>query len=187
MISKEILTDLYSKQGKKQVEIAKILNVKRTLVNYYCQKYNLKPFKYKRNGKHWTKEEIELLESLYGTYSYNVLSKKLDRSPKSIECKKQKLSLGKIIEATEYINSNELGRALKRNPCTIRKWIKENGLPCSKRVLKLERKFYRIDVKEFWRWAKKNNDLMDWDRYEIGNLPNEPKWILEEKKKPLSH
>lgn len=134
--------------------------------------------KHKRNRKHWTDEEIELLTKLYGICSYETLSKKLKRSKSSIENKRRDLKLGRLTEATEYINSNELARALKRSPCAIRLWIEKRGLPATKRVLKLERKFYRISVNEFWKWAKDNN-LMDWTKYEIGNLPNEPKWIKE--------
>lgn len=187
-ISRELLTKLYVKQQLKQKDIADKLNINISLVNYYCQKYNLgtlkRQNKHKRSQKHWSEEEKELLMSLYGTCSYEVLSKKLGRSESSIESMKYKLKLGKTIEYTDVINSNELARALNRAPYAIRSWINNNNLPGVKKTLKFKKWFYRIDIDKFWKWAK-NNPLMDWTKYEIGNLPNEPEWVLEVKKKAV--
>lgn len=134
-----------------------------------------------KEQKHWSKEDEQKLKELLGTQSYKTIAKILGRTQKAISEKRNSMELGSTNQATEYLNANQLAEALKRTSATIRAWINKRGLPHTKRVLANERKFYRIDVDLFWKWAKKNNGLMRWDLYELGTLPGEPKWILKEK------
>jgi predicted transcriptional regulator len=184
MIEKSILKEMYVNKGMSQSKIGKELNVSQSVVSYYCRKYKLKATGYINNAKHWTDKQLEILIDLYGKYSYDYIATQVKKSPKAIEGMVYKLKLGRASWAGEDINSNELARQLGRSPSSIRRWIDNNGLPASKRVLKTKKKFYRIKVKEFWKWAK-DNSLMDWTKYEIGNIPNEPKWLLKVKKKAI--
>lgn len=186
-ISKELLTELYVNQKLRQRDIADQLNINISLVNYYCQKYKMgelkSGLKYKNKNKHWSKEEIETLETFHGTCSYSKISQMLGRTENSIQTKVIRLGMGSAIDANEYLTVNELSRAIGRHPNTVRIWVLSLGLKGNLKVLAKSRKFYQIKVKDFWKWAKENKDLMAWDKYEINNLPNEPKWVAEEKKK----
>lgn len=185
MIEKEILQEMYVKKGMSQTQIGQELNVGQSVVSYYCRKYKLKSTGYINNAKHWTDDQIDTLKDLYGKYSYEYIASKVKKSPKAIEGMVYKMKLGRASWAGEDINSNELARVLGRSPSSIRRWIDNNGLPATKRILKTKKKFYRIKVKDFWKWAK-DNPLMDWTKYEIGNIPNEPKWLFEDKKKAVT-
>lgn len=186
-IDKIVLEKLYIEENKKQREIAKILGTIQTTVAYYVKKYNLSEIKrstkYKNNNKYWSEEEIETLTRLYGTCSYSELSKVLGRTGKSIETKKTRLGLGGVTVANEYLTLNELAKAIGRRPNTVKRWINNLKLPGKLKVLVKSKKFYQIKVEDFWKWAKENKDLMAWDKYKINNLPNEPVWVIEEKKK----
>jgi DNA-binding Lrp family transcriptional regulator len=183
-ISKELLEKLYVKEGKNQTQIGEILGVCQSDVSAILKKYRItkKNRKPARHNKYWSKEEVEKLEELLGTYNYKTIAKMIGKTPKAVAEKKKRLKLDTVIEATEFLNSNELGTLLGRSPCTIRKWIKNKGLPHSKKVLANEREFYRIDTKKLWEWIKENENLMRWDLYELGSIANEPKWVLEKKK-----
>lgn len=185
-IEREILEKLYVKEGKKQKEIAITLNSTQSVVSYFCKKYKLKKIKTDKTiinyRRHWSQEDIEQLEELHGTCTYKTIAKILGRTVKAVETKKNRLGLGEATKATEFLNASELAAALNRSQSSVMRWINFKGLPHIKKKLAHERKFYRIDVKEFWKWAY-NNDLMAWERYEINSLANEPSWLLEEKKK----
>jgi len=178
----EVLKRLYVEENKKQREIAIILNRTQSTVSYFCKKYKLDKTKELKEQKHWSEEDKETLMDLIGIYSYKAIANILGRTEKAIDEKRKKLELGDTRKATEYLNANELAEALGRVSNTIRNWLNNYGLPHTKRVLAKERRFYRIDVKQFWKWAKKNNDLMRWDLYKLGSLANEPKWIEEVRK-----
>lgn len=189
-IELQVLKRLYIDENKKQREIAELLNSYQSTVAYYIKKYKLNEIKrsarYKNMNKYWSEKDIETLTSLYGTCSYTELSKTLGRTEKSIQTKANRLGLGSVMIANEYLTLNELARAIGRRPNTVKRWINDLGLPARMRILAKVKKFYQIRVESFWNWAKNNKDLMAWDRYEINTLANEPGWIAEEKKKKVN-
>jgi len=186
-IELQILKKLYIDENKKQREVAEELGTYQTTVAYYIKKYGLNEIKrsskHKNNNKYWSEQDIETLTSMYGICSYAKLSQMLGRTEKSIQTKVVRLELGSATIANEYLTLNELANAIGRRPNTVKRWINELGLEGKLKVLTKVRKFYQISVKDFWKWAKDNKDLMVWDKYEINNLPNEPKWVVEEKRK----
>lgn len=186
--------------GESIEELANILNInKTTLIKALHRKSpNLKKtMKYikvefeedeikekpKMKRKRWTDEEKEQLKELIGIYNYEIIAQKLNRTAKAVIEMRLRLNLDEPINATEYLNSAQLAECLGRSPCTIRKWISKKNLPHKKKILAKEREFYRIDTKEFWEWAEQHKELMRFDLYRLGNIPNEPKWVIEAKKK----
>lgn len=187
MISKELLEELYVKQGLKQREIADKLNISQTKVCYLCKKYGIykdkNREKIKNHNKHWTDEEIKILIDNYGKYSFKTIGKMMGKTAKAVENKKNRLKLGDSLKYTEYITAKELAKALGRSHTTIRRWINKNGLPATYKTLIYSQKFYRIKVSKFWSWARLNLNLMKWELYERGLLGKEPMWLDSEIKK----
>lgn len=184
-ISRELLEELYVKQGLKQHEIAKKLRTSQTNISYHCTKYKLKEAKKlqkKFKYKHWTEEEEAILIEMYGMHSYGKISQRLQRSETAIIQKARKMNLGSPQQATEYINMSELGECLGRSKSTIKRWIKLKGLPHSKRIISKKDKMYRIDVQKFWKWAYENINLMKWELYTRNSLGKEPEWLDEKVK-----
>lgn len=181
-ISRELLEELYVKQGLKQHQIAKKLGINQTNVSYYCKIYKIKKCK-KLNKKFkyraWTEEDETILIEMYGMYSYKRISKRLKRSETAIVQKARKLNLGSPRQATGYVNMSELGVCLGRSKSTIKRWIKLKGLPYCKKVISKKEETYRIDVNKFWAWAYKNINLMKWELYIRNSLGKEPKWLAE--------
>lgn len=187
-ISKELLEKLYLKQNKTQKEIAEILGTMQSEVSYSCQKYNIhrpKRRNHKNKYKAWTSEDIQNLREWYGIYSFETIAKRLGRTIKGVNTKKNQLKLGPPLEYTEYITAFDLAKALNRGHSSITMWINTKGLPATKRNISIKRKYYRIRTSDFWKWAKENQKYMRWNLYEKNSLGQEPEWLEEAIKESL--
>ena len=130
----------------------------------------------------WTQEEVDFLYDNLGVLSYKSIGKKLNRTSEAVRSKCQKLKLGGITLYSEFLTTAELGRAIGRDKSTIVRYIKNNGLPARKKILAMKRVYYQISLKNFWKWAEKNKELIKWDNFEEGSLGLEPKWVKEVRK-----
>lgn len=187
-ISKELLEKLYLNENKTQKQIAEELGTIQSVVSYFCQKYNIhrdRRREHKNKYKAWTEKDIQNLREWYGIYSFEIIAQRLGRTAKGVETKKNQLKLGNPLEYTEYITAFDLAKALKRGHASITMWINKKGLPAVKRSVSVERKYYRIRISDFWKWAKENPKYMRWDLYERNSLGEEPKWLDEAIKESL--
>jgi predicted transcriptional regulator len=187
-ISKELLEKLYLDENKTQKEIAEQLGTTQSVVSYFCQKYNIhrpKRRNHKNKYKPWTDEDIQNLRDWYGIYSFDTIAKRLGRTAKGVETQKNKLKLGNPLKYTEYITAFDLAKALNRGHSSVTMWINKRGLPAAKKSVSTERKYYRIKISEFWKWAKENPKYMRWYLYERNSLGEEPKWLDEAIKESL--
>lgn len=125
-------------------------------------------------SRRWTQEEVDFLETHWGTKSLDNLSKCLNRTPIAIETKAYKIGLGGITLATEKVTCNQLATIVNVDRKNIGIWLK-NGLPHTKRQLRKRHQYY-IAPKDFWKWAK-NRKHIDFTRIERGVLIPEPDWL----------
>lgn len=174
-IDKNILYDLYFNQNMSQNQIAKKLNVAQSTVSVNCSKYGFTKKYY------WSDEEILFLEENWGKKSMKCIAKNLNKSVHAVNVKAKRLKLGGINTASEYITASELARAIGYADRTVIRWIKQKGLIGAKRKLSA-RPFWRIDLRDFWKWAFDNKDLIDWRKIKENSLGLEPKWVKDVRK-----
>lgn len=131
-------------------------------------------------GKRWTHEEIEYLKENWGTKSVPVLAEKLGRSQSSILVRKEKLHLG------AFLDNHPKGAVTLGTICAALKvrytyyimtsWAEKRGLPVfTKKVRNC--KFRMVELDKWWKWAEKNQDFLDFSRFEPLSLGPEPEWV----------
>lgn len=137
----------------------------------------------KSNARKWTKEEEQYLAENYGQISILWIAKKLNRSESSILNKRQRLGLGAYLENGDYITLNQLIAALgMKNSISYKEisWIENRGLPIiKKKVNKCSFKVIKLD--DWWKWAEKNQQFLDFSNFEKYALGAEPNWVAKKR------
>ena len=175
-VSKELLERFYYKDEMSQKQIAKKLGISQSEVSRMFKELGIK------SRRVWTKEDIEYLEDHYGVISFKTIAKNLYKTPYGVSVKARRLGLGSALTSTEYLNSSELSIALNIDRKTVQSWIKRRGLKASLKTVTYKRKFYRINLKDFWKWAETHKDFIRWSKVEINVLGKEPSWVCEARK-----
>lgn len=130
----------------------------------------------------WTQEEKDVLEESWGQVSYVAIAKKLGRTPEAVRVQAIRLGYSSFQLSCDGMSVNELAEVLQVDYKKVRRWINNKGLPSFKiRITKKQSKIM-INLDSFWKWLKKNQDLVDFSRVEKGLLGAEPSW-LEDKRK----
>lgn len=134
--------------------------------------------------KTWTKEEIEYLKDKWGNTSLETLSDKLNRTEAAVKQKAQKLGLAAFLKCGEYITFNEMCLAItghNANSYQMTSWVKNRNFPLKyKKVGKS--KFRIVYLEEFWKWAEKNQDFLDFSKFKTFSLGVEPDWVVIKRK-----
>lgn len=136
-------------------------------------------------SKPWTKAEEDLLSELWGTISIPTIAARLGRSESGIINRARRLELGPFLMAGDYVSLNQLMIALGHDSVDtyqLTSWIKNRNMPvhkkkrqkCSIRVVYLD---------EFWEWAEKNRNFIDFSKMEPLALGLEPDWVAEQRHK----
>lgn len=179
MIDKNLLEELYFKQGKTQKEIGKILNVSQAYISAQFIKLGIKA------RRLWPKEDLDYLEDKFGELDIKRIAKHLEKTPEAILIKARRLGLESITNASDRLNSKQLARVVGTDRKTIVRWINKHGLEASRKVLVKKRAFWRIKIEDFWKWAEKHQELIKWSKFERNALGKEPKWVDAARKKHL--
>lgn len=135
-------------------------------------------------GRKWTEEEVVYLEERWGVVSIDVIAKKLNRTVGSVRKKAYYLKLGKWIDNIQYIKFKDLIIALgysRSGYGYLKKKLKDLDFPILvKKVSKM--KIEVVDVEEFWKWAEKNKNELNFANFNDGVLGKEPSWVKEKRK-----
>lgn len=135
-------------------------------------------------GRNWTKEEEAYLLEKWGTVSVKHMAKKLNRSENAIIVRKQRLGLGAFLEHGEYVTWNQLHIALGIGTVDSYKmtsWVENRGFPLH--IQRVNKNTFRIVyLDEWWEWAEKNRDLLDFSKFEENMLGEEPEWVKVKRK-----
>ena len=126
--------------------------------------------------RHWTEEETQILVENYGQVTMKILLTKLDRSEVAIQNKVARLKLGRWFHNLDDPTLSEFSKYTNISYATLLRWSELYGLPLKKRRLK---DFYIkiINLNDFWRWAEKNKNMIEWDKVEKYCLGAEPNWV----------
>ena len=136
-------------------------------------------------NRNWTKQEEEYLVENWGTISVGTIAKNLNRSENAVVVRKCRLGLGSFLESGDYITWNQLQIALFGNNTSSGykkiSWVRNRDFPIhTKRVNNNSFKVVYLD--EWWEWAEKNWDLLDFSKFEENLLGEEPQWVKEKRK-----
>lgn len=167
------------KKGFTQKQVGEKLNITQSKVSYLMKKYNIKA----RNSI-WTEEEEEYLQRRYGKTTLKRIAKKLGRSENAIEIKAGRLGISSALEATGELTAAEIAKVFKIDAhVVVDKWIKDKGLKAQYKAVKFTRKFWRIKIEDFWKWAEDNKEIINFSKLERNILGKEPNWVDIERKK----
>lgn len=135
-------------------------------------------------ARNWTKEEDKYLLEKWGSVSIKSMAKKLNRSENAIVNRKNRLGLGAFLEHGEYFTWNQLHIALgigTADKYKLISWVENRGFPLhTQRVNKNIYKVVYLD--EWWEWAERNKDLLDFSKFEENMLGEEPEWAKVKRK-----
>lgn len=134
-------------------------------------------------ARNWTPEEKQYLSDNWGSLSVGTLTKNLNRSENAIRVMAQRLGLGAFLESGDYITWNQFLIAIgySESGYQMKSWVENRGFPIhTKRVSSNSFKIVYID--EFWVWAKKNRDFLDFSRFEENVFGAEPEWVKEKRR-----
>ncbi len=129
-------------------------------------------------ARNWTEEEERRLSEEWGMYSVDTIAKRLGRSRNAILVRVARLGLGAHLENSSMISFNvllkELGHSggyedrLKKFESAGLKIHTQRVRDCS---------FRMVDIDEFWEFAEKNKQLIDFSRFDENALGYEPEWV----------
>lgn len=136
-------------------------------------------------NRNWTKKEESYLIENWGTISVKTMAKNLRRSENAILVRKCRLGLGAFLKNGEYITWNQLQVALGKERSgsgyKMISWVQNRNFPIhTKRVN--DNSFKIVYLDEWWEWAEKNMDLLDFSKFEENILGEEPAWVKEKRK-----
>ena len=133
--------------------------------------------------KEWNTEEIEYLQEHIGIHKIPTIAQTIGRSYTSVIVKMKRLGLSNTKLQTGFLTIGELAKVLKVDRNTIRWWIKRHDLPYKKRVTRQSKSFYLIDSSDFWEWAERHKEKVQFSNIDSQVLLPEPEWVDEERRK----
>lgn len=134
----------------------------------------------------WKPEEEDYLMEKWGQISVPAIAKKLNRTTNAVKVKAQRLGLGAVLMAGEYVTLNQLLLAVNGGSSSygykMKSWVENRGLPVHTK--KVNRCSFRVVyIEEFWEWAERYRSFIDFSKMEPLTLGEEPDWVAEQRKK----
>lgn len=132
--------------------------------------------------KPWTNDEVEYLEEKWGSISIKGIAKKLNRTVNAIKLKAQRIGLDDAKTHYDGITINQLSIALNTDYATLINWIKLYDFPVKIKTFAVENRVRVVSYNDFWKWAKKNKQMLDFSRFERLSIGPEPNWVDDKRK-----
>jgi hypothetical protein len=134
-------------------------------------------------GKIWPKEDDYFLEENFGKISLPRMAKRFKRTTNAVRQRAIDLGLRASTTAQGYITARILAEAVGVDNTIVTKlWIKKHKLKAQKVVTFCTREVWQIDIRDFWKWAFKNQKRFDSRKFEPLALGQEPTWMAEKRK-----
>lgn len=137
------------------------------------------------NNRNWTAEEENYLKDSWGEISVKTICKTIDRSLNAVRVKAQRLKLGPFIINGSYITFHQLLITLGYSGSGgyyLISWIKNRKFPIHNKLIN-EQRIRIVYLNDFWKWAYKNQSVIDFSKFEENALGIEPSWAKEKRKR----
>lgn len=131
--------------------------------------------------KEWTKEEVDYLQDKWGSVSIKGIAKSLDRSINSVRLKAGKMGLIDPRFSFDGITINQLAVALGIPYSHVKNWMKLYDFPAKKKVFAQTERVWIVSYQDFWNWAEKNKQMIDFSKFEKNILGPEPDWVTDKR------
>lgn len=135
-------------------------------------------------GRLWKQVDVDYLTDNWGDIPIPCIAKKLNRSIEGIVLKAHKIGLKRSYHSgTDYITVFQLAKALGRKGAYTEYYqkLQKAGCPIKKKLM-INKKVRIIKLKEFWKWAEKHKNLVNFSKIEEWALGEEPAWVAERRK-----
>lgn len=132
----------------------------------------------------WTQEEEKYLAENWGMYSVSTIAKRLGRTENAVIVRKCRLGLGAFLDSGDYVTWNQLQRAIGYNNSSTYKmtsWVANRNFPVHTKHVN-NNSFRIVYLDEWWDWAEKNRDLLDFSKFEENALGLEPDWVKDKRR-----
>lgn len=131
----------------------------------------------------WSYSEIDFLQNQVGKMKVDSIAKQLNRSVTAVLIKMKRLDIGNTKNITGGITRSELARMLGIDSKTVEWWTYKHGLPFQTKITRHSRRFFFIEVTDFWEWAYENVNRVDFSKIELNSIVPEPEWVKEYRRK----
>lgn len=135
-------------------------------------------------NRRWTTEDVEYLKENIGHRKISEIAKQLDRTELSVQEKFKRLKLGQTKNLTGRVSTGEIACLFSVERNTVYSWVEKHGLPATRKVTSLKKKYVLIYPEDFWKWADANREKIDFRQLERNSFPPEPDWVEEERQNP---
>src|SRR5699024_948718 len=130
-----------------------------------------------RYRRTWTQDEVDYLEENWGNLTVDRIANNLDRTYSSVEQKAYKIGLGDPLTHLNGITISQLSQVLNVHYNIVKNWIYKYDMPAKQRRLTKEKQVWYIRYEDFWKWAEKNRQMLDFARVDRLSLGPEPDWV----------
>lgn len=138
-------------------------------------------------GMKWTKEQEAYLEDRWGDTSITTIAKNLGRSENAVIVRARRMGLGAFLESGDYVTWNQLIITLgyaAADTYKLKSWVRNRSFPMRKKRVK-NNIFRIVYLEEFWEWAGKNRNFLNFSRFEPYALGAEPEWVAEKRRQDV--
>lgn len=136
-------------------------------------------------SRKWNKEELEYLENKWGIMSVSGIAKNLNRPVKGVRAKALRIGLDRPLEASEKITVCELINVLGLKAYTWEmKKFEKHGCPITTQKV-ISKSYKVIDIEQFWKWAEKHQEILNFKNFNENTLGKEPIWVKEKRKRDI--
>lgn len=130
----------------------------------------------------WSEKECEYLRDNWGRLKFSILASRLNRTETAVLIKAKRLGLGPTKSGQGLLTARDLARALGVDIHAVTDFWIPQGLRAQRVVTRIEKEFWQIDIDDWWKWAKRNQDNFDSRRMEPLALGAEPGWMEKKRK-----
>ncbi|WP_017756815.1 helix-turn-helix domain-containing protein [Calidifontibacillus oryziterrae] len=133
--------------------------------------------------KEWDVADIDYLKEYIGSQKITMIAESMGRSYESVRVKMNRLGMSNTKAQTGLLTIGELAKLLKVERNTVKGWVERHGLSCVKKITRRSKAFYLINPKDFWKWAEKHKDKVQFSNIEPRVIIPEPAWVEDERQK----
>lgn len=146
-----------------------------------------------RSIRPWSEDEIQCLETWFGNTPLPLLAQRVtkisgvERSEDAVHRKLLRMGLSDSRQNTGKLTAQDLAKTLDVAHQTVTNWIKSGLLKGEYRPTMRVQKYWLIKVEDFWKFAAKNKEKIDFSKIEPLTLIPEPEWFEEARKHDFHH